>query len=184
MIAQAASTPVQTGFDLETTAVWVTGIIAATIAIWGVISQRALTRRRATMDLIFGILNDHDYIKARKRFISLSKQTGGLLQYAQIDPPKIDDEPDEDGKSSIDLILNNYELLAIGIQRGILDFRIIKLYMRAIVLAHWKVAASYVTELREVRENQRYYVEFETLKNWMDDNNPQKPNGRFWALWF
>ena len=111
--------------DSQIAAVWVAGIgaaLAAAIAIWGVITQRALTRRRATMDLIFGILNDNDFIKARQKFISISKQDTGLLPYAQITPPEVDGKPDEDGNSSIDLVLNNYELLAIGVQRGILDF--------------------------------------------------------------
>ena len=172
------------GLDPRVFAMWTTAFLAAVIAIWGVISQRSLTRRRTTMDLIFGILNDHDYIKARTRFITISKQPNGLLPYAQKTLPDVDGAPDEEGNSCISLVLNNYELLAIGVQRGILDYKILERYMQAIVLGHWKLAASYITELREVYDNQEYYQELETLKGWLDVQGKNKPKGKFWALWF
>ena len=158
--------------DAQTTAVW----IAAVIAVWGVVTQRVLARRRASVDHIFNILNDHDFIKARTKFLELAKSEAGLLPYAD------KDHPDQDGAGAITLVLNNYELMAIGIQRGILDYKLIERYARAIIIGHWDVAGPYITQLRIVRNNPKYYTELETMKNWMAKT--AKPNGRFWSLFF
>lgn len=154
------------------------GGIASLIAIWGVISQRALARRRATIDHISGLINDHDYIKARQKFVDIANSETGLLPYAELE------NDDADNNAAVQLILNNYELMAIGIQRGILDFKVMKRYARGTILKHWDVAAPFIIRLRIVANNQRVYQQFETLKNWMSDEKQDKPKGRFWSLIF
>ena len=170
----------------------VIALIGAVIAFWGVITQRVLARRRATIDHISSLLNDHDYIRARLAFVTLAKSDKGLLPYAEKDPEVVPaDAPNaadiqkahQKVNSEIDLILNNYELIAIGIQRGILDYKIMRLYARAIIIQHWEAAAPYIARLRIARSNPGYYTEFETLKDWMSGAK-RKPRGRFWALLF
>jgi hypothetical protein len=182
--------------------------IGAIIAIWGVVTQRVLARRQATVTHISSLLNDHDYIKARMKFIKVAKSPLGLLPYAAdepfaeeraaiiIPPDETDEEKqvreacelnrikeiDEIG-SAIALVLNNYELISIGIQRGILDYVITRRYMRAIIIKHYSVTDLYINHLRTERNNPKYFSEFETMKNWMSDEKV-KPNGRFWSLFF
>lgn len=158
------------------TALMIAGL-AALIAFWGVVTQRILARRLATVEHIFNLLNDHDFIKARTKFISIAKSENGLLPFAE------EDCDDTESEAAIDLVLNNYELIAIGIQRGILDYVIMRRYVRAIVLRHWDVSAAYITQLRIVSGNAGYYSEFETLKKWMSDDK-SKPNGRILSLFF
>jgi hypothetical protein len=54
------------------------GLLAAAMAAWGIFTQRAVARRRATLDLISSLERDGDAIKARNKFIELAKLDGGL----------------------------------------------------------------------------------------------------------
>ena len=67
----------------EVGAVFVTGAIASLIAIWGILSQRAITRRQATLDHITHLESDRDIIEARKTFVELAKNPGGLAVWAE-----------------------------------------------------------------------------------------------------
>jgi hypothetical protein len=106
------------------------GIWGALIAAWGVISNRAIARRKATLDLITSQERDGDIIKARTAFIALARKNGGLASYAEIDR-----EPDEETQS-IRTVLNEFELISIGIQRGIIDFELYKRWNRSGVIQY------------------------------------------------
>src|ERR1700737_2653134 len=93
-------------------AAFVTGGIAALIAIWGVLTQRQIARRRATLDHIARSEADGDIIAARRKFIELAKAPGGLAAWADEDKEKTDET------LKILLVLNEFELISIGIQRG------------------------------------------------------------------
>jgi hypothetical protein len=54
------------------------GFVAASIAVWGILTQRAIARRRATFDHISKTEADADFIQARRTFIELAKQKDGL----------------------------------------------------------------------------------------------------------
>jgi hypothetical protein len=97
----------------EVGAVLVTGAIAAIIAVWGVLSQRVIAKRRTTLDHIVRLQTDHDVIAARKIFIELAKKEGGLAIWAS------EDKEQTEEAQAIRLILNDFELTAIGIQRAL-----------------------------------------------------------------
>ena len=63
-------------------AVFITAGIAAVIAIWGVLSQRAIARRRATIDLIAKNEADHDLITGYQKFVELAIDPKGLAIWA------------------------------------------------------------------------------------------------------
>src|SRR5689334_14792250 len=65
----------------EITAVLLTGILAAIIALWGIYSQRAITRRQVTLEHIATLEADGDLIKARLKFAELIKG-GNIAQWA------------------------------------------------------------------------------------------------------
>jgi hypothetical protein len=91
--------------EMET--VLLTGFIAAAVAMWGVLSQRVITRRRATLELIVKVEADHDYIEAHRCFVRLAKTPEGLAPWAAAGR--------EESKElhSVRLVLNNYELISI-----------------------------------------------------------------------
>jgi len=56
-----------------TTAISLTAIFSAIVAIWGVVSQRAIARRQLTYEQIVEFLSDKDIINARHKFIELAR---------------------------------------------------------------------------------------------------------------
>lgn len=158
-------------------AVFVSAFVAAAIAIWGILTQRAIARRRATLDLIVKIESDSDLIAARKKFIELAKAPGGLGVWAELEKEQSEEV------QSIRLVLNEFELISIGIQRGILDYDFFKLWNRSTTIRFWHSAAPFVTTLRSRTANQALYHEFQELVSWMDDK--KMPKRRPWiARWF
>ena len=149
----------------------------AVIAIWGIISQRSIARRRATLDHIVRSQGDGDLIGARQTFISLAKEPGGLAIWAEADREKSRET------QSIALVLNEFELLAIGMQRGIIDFELYRRFNRSGVIHYWNHAAPFVHALRARVDNQMIYHEFEELKRWMEDSAPPKRN-HWIGRWF
>ena len=67
---------------------FITGLLAAAVAIWGILSQRTIACRRATIDYLAKIEGDEDHINARREFIALAKAPGGLAPWADEDKKK------------------------------------------------------------------------------------------------
>jgi Domain of unknown function (DUF4760) len=157
-------------------AVFITAGVAAGIAIWGVLSQRAIARRRATIDLIAKNEADHDLITGYQKFVELAIDPKGLAIWADQSNEKTPET------QSIRLILNQYELVAIGIQLGILDFKLWQRWGRSTTIRTWKHAAPFAAKLRDRLENPAIFHEFEELAKALQDNRMPKRNwwlGRF-----
>ena len=108
----------------DTYAILATGFAAAVVAIWGIISQRAITRRQVTLEHISRQEGDKELIEARSKFILLAKAPGGLEPFADVSKETASE------LVFIKLVLNEYELIAIGIERGIIDFELYRLWFR------------------------------------------------------
>lgn len=152
------------------------GGVAALVAVWGVVSQRIIHRRRATLEFISRSEADADLIAARKTFISLAKRNG-LVAYAAID------KEDSAETQAIRIVLNEFELSAIGIQRGIIDFELYRRWNTSGTIRYWSHAVPFVTELRQRLHNENIYREYEALVGWLNDKGSPK-RGYFWGQWF
>jgi hypothetical protein len=83
---------------------------------------------------------------------------------------------------SIRLVLNELELVSIGIQRGIIDFELYKLWRRSGVIRFWNYSSPFVIALPARLNNDSIYHEFEAMVGWMRDNRmPRKHRWRFWS---
>ncbi|MGH6826432.1 DUF4760 domain-containing protein [Methyloceanibacter sp.] len=151
------------------------GGVAALIAIWGVVTQRAIARRRATLDHIARCESDGDLIYAQKKFVELATAPGGLGPWAEV--------TSGEEVQCIRLVLNELELVAIGIQRGIIDYELYKRWKRSGVIRSWNFAAPFITRLRDKLKNEAIYQEFEQMVWWMRGTQP--PRRRRWlSYWF
>jgi hypothetical protein len=155
-------------------ATFVIGVIAAAIAIWGILTQRAIARQRATFDHITNSQADADMIEARQKFIQLAKENGGLAKWSGEEHEKTTEV------QAIKLVLNDFELIAIGIQRGIIDLEFYKRWHRSGVVLHWNYARPFVAALRTRTGNEMLFHEFEQLAGWFTDNKPPQRKLRFW----
>jgi Domain of unknown function (DUF4760) len=157
-------------------AVFISTFIAATVAIWGVLSQRAIARRRATIDLIARNEADHDLIQGYQKYVELALAPEGLAKWADIANEKTVET------QTIRLILNQYELVAIGIQLGILDYKFWQRWGKSTTIRSWNHASPFVLRLRERLSNPAVYHEFEELVKALQGEKMPKRNwwlGRF-----
>ena len=154
-------------------AVLFTGLLAATIALWGIFSQRAITRRRATFDHIVRMEADKNFVDARRKFIELSKTPDGLAPWATADKESTLEA------QNIRLVMNEFEIVAIGIERGILDFTTYERWFKATIIRFWKHGAPFAHALRLRTGHKNLFHEFEILNGWMEGNEKLPIRYRF-----
>ena len=159
----------------EVGAVFVTGVVASLIAIWGILSQRAITRRQATLDHITHLESDRDIIEARKIFVELAKKPGGLAVWAE------ENKEQTEQALAIGRILNSYELISIGIQRGIIDFELFKRWHKTSAIKYWERGAPFVMLIRKRLGNDMFFHEFEEMVGWFKGvkKPPKRKPGTF-----
>lgn len=122
------------------------------------------------------IESDPDIISARRKFLLLT-QNGSLASYAE----KKYEGTDE--FYSIVTVLNQFELISIGIQRGIVDPKLFERINKSSVLMYWTHAAPFVHALRAKLNNNRLYNELENMTFWLQDREPA-PRPRLRDLFF
>jgi len=152
-------------------AILLTGGAAALIAVWGVISQRNIARRQHTMEHMAETDNDKDMIDARRLFIETAKQAGGLAIFAE------EDQEHSTESEAIRLVLNDFELTAVGIQMGVMDYEFYKRYNRGTVIRYWNHAAPYIYALRARVGSNLVFHEYEELVRWFTKRTPRRT---FW----
>ena len=157
----------------NTIVIGATALLAAIIALWGVVSQRTIARRQMTYEQIVKFLTDKDLIEARRKFIELSKGHDGLGPYATVDKetsPK---------SQNIVLTLNFFELVSIGIQHGIIDYELFKMWNKTTVIQYWGYASPFASALRSRLGNDLIFHEFEAMANWFKSAS-MPPKRRWW----
>lgn len=147
-------------------AILLSGFVAACIAVWGILSQRAIARRRAALDYIARSESDRDLIAARKQFIELAKDD--IAQWASEDKEKTEQA------QSIRIVLNDFELISIGIQRGIIDYKLYRMWLKSSTRKYWDRGKPFVQAIRDRTQKDTYYHEFEELVRWLSDEKPPK----------
>ncbi|WP_157799489.1 DUF4760 domain-containing protein [Qipengyuania seohaensis] len=153
-------------------------IIAAGVAIWGVQTQRAIARRKATLDHLAVDNVDTDMIRARTTFIKLALGPGGLAPYAD------NDKEHSKEQQAIRLILNDFELVSTAIQFGIMDFEFYKQQAGGTAIRYWECAAPFVHAIRQKAGRNTLYCEFEALAGWISDDHKPKKRNRLWRKFF
>lgn len=153
--------------------------IAVIVAVWGVVSQRAIARRNGTIEFIIRQESDSDIMDARRRFLQLAESDGGLAQYTS--PQHIKSPSDE--LNAIRTVLNQYELLSIGIQRGVIDFETYCRWNRGGTIREWDRAAPFIFALRSKTGNDALFHEFEEMVSWMKKKTMPR-RGRLLGKWF
>lgn len=121
--------------------------------------------------------SDKDILEARKNFIKVTKEDGGIAKYAEREK-RGSEETD-----SIRLILNTHERVAIGIQFGTLDSEFMKRHSRGTIIQDWALAAPFIYAIRTNVDNPAIYHEFEELaRAYGEFNMPRR--SYWWRLWF
>lgn len=128
---------------------WAVGISAVAItgaAIFAWIWQRGgIARRTLTFKTLEEQMWDKDFIEQRKIFVGLRENHGSsdLEDFAK------EENDDDDKAQSIRIILNNYELMCIGIKQGVLDEEMIRQYHRSTWVKDYERMKPYIAAVRK-----------------------------------
>lgn len=136
-VEHAGAIPILWGYAMpvEAIAIFVTGIAAFVAAILGLRDQRRVARQRVTFEHLTRIDRDKDMIEARAKFIEYCGNPGKLADLAGHD--KISTAEAQ----YVTRILNNWEMISIGIQMDIIDFELLKRYNKSAIINHWDNAS-------------------------------------------
>lgn len=148
-------------------------ILAAIIAVWGVYSQRVLTRRQTTIQHIAALRADSSIQETVQKFIELSRGNQNLAKWAD------EEHVGKEETLAIIAVLNDYELIAVGIQQGIYEYDLVKCFSESTIIRFWTAAHPFVVALRTRTGVSTIWREFEKLNGWV--SGKQSP---FMALWW
>lgn len=146
-------------------------LAAVIVALWAIISQHRTAKAQATIAHLSDNSRDRDILDAKKLFLELAQNPKGMAKWAA------EKHESSDQNQAIRLYLNSFELISLGIQRRIIDYKIFKRWNRSTVLHAWAAAAPYITELRKRTGRPLLFHEFEELAR--DFNDLKRPKRRF-----
>ena len=156
------------GFWIQT-AVILLGAVAAVVTIYvnGRLSREAISnnekiaRQRATIDLLLTQRTDQNLIDSKRAVGAIHNDGGDFVSLAS------KDKAQDESRSHILSIINNYEFIALGIREGALDESIYKRAVYSQVVRDWGAMKPFITELRRQNKRNTLFQEFEVLaKRW------------------
>ena len=124
---------------------WLTPVIftiSLCVAIFGVITARAVARQRATLDLIEKTETSEVYNDIKATFLYYSRTE----KLHELHDPQ--EGPDKDARDKVMTFLNHYELVSIGIRNNILDRKFYMEWMRGPMVDDWNRAADFIQRER------------------------------------
>lgn len=153
-------------------------IISTICAIIVITTNRAIARKRATLDLIMHIESDGDLIRARNAFIGLKGGSQRSAHWGQ------EAQKDTEEAKDIRTVLNVNELIAVSIREGVIDERVFRRWFNGAYIDDWQSMTGYLTEVRRYKGNPNIFCEFEALaRKWEDDKGWNSPPGWFGRKW-
>src|SRR5579885_429823 len=122
------------GYVSQEAAALIASVIAALLIGWITLrDQRQIASARLAFETFTKKNWDKDYLEKRTQFVRLcTQQREGLVKYIE----KQSDPADAD-MATIRAVLNDYEIMAIGIRQGILDEEFAFRFMRGMVVTDW-----------------------------------------------
>ena len=144
---------------------WAVGLSALAIigaAVFAWIWQRGIARRTLTFQTLETQMWDKDFIEQRRIFVGLRENHGNADLTALARPEKDDDE----NAQAVRIILNNYELMSIGIKQGVLDEKMVNDYHRTTWVKDFERMRPYIEAVRQDRISKAYIVYEEFYEKW------------------
>jgi hypothetical protein len=132
-------------------------IAAGIVALLTIYNHRRVARTQLAYSTYSRIAWDKDFLNARNVFLKLRNDQNGLIGWAQKDKESTDEV------KSIKAILNDYELIALGIDSWILDEEFYFNLVRGALLEDWDAAKPFVQEIRRRYNYDEYFKGFEGL---------------------
>ena len=171
--------------DAAPAAAAITALISVIVAFIVFRYTRSANRRRATLDMVMKTLLDEGARKAYADFKELlrrDKNPEDCFKLESLADPKT---PEIEDRRKILQQLNIYELMSLGIRRGLFDESFYKLWYLNQFMTDYEGASSFI-QGAQCRKNS-IYCEYTTLyQKWAQDGHPGMSPGRlkmaYWAI--
>ncbi|SCC19713.1 protein of unknown function [Snodgrassella sp. R-53583] len=137
--------------------------IGVIVAAWSIYTNTKNAKKRGTIDMIVAERNNSELQKAVSRVNQLAKQNKECIYAAYIS----EDEKFSEDRAAILKVLNHREFMSVAILGGALDEKIYKSFQYSMHMRDWDNLSGFVTELRNKKQIQTMFQEFECLaKRW------------------
>lgn len=154
--------------------------LTATLIYW---SNKSTARRRATLDMVLKTFIDDEgrdrYDKYRKliREFQDENNPADMLIYAEADAPI------DAAKATLRDQLNEYELVSLGIRKGVFDEAVYKLWFQGQFERDFVDLCPYITRVREQRPS--VFCEYVRLyEKWQKRPHPENAPPRYKIVWW
>ncbi|MEM9425667.1 MAG: DUF4760 domain-containing protein [Pseudomonadota bacterium] len=148
---------------LSAGAILVSALIAARMAFLGLREQRKIAKKRATLDMLSRREWDADYLSARTEFNRLKTGPTPLETWVN------DEHKNTTQSDCIRTVLNDYELIAVGIREDILDEELYKVWFKTSFLRDYNLSKSYIAAMRKKYSSDQIFAELQNLAESWDD---------------
>ena len=137
-------------------------LVAGIYAMFQIRANRRISRERATLDLLIKREWDKDYLDHKAKFNRLRDGEGGLEKWI------CTEHRNSDEANSIRYIMNDYELIALAIARGVIDGEMYKAWFRGSMIRDFRAAEIAIGRARNLANYPSIYIEWERLaRRWM-----------------
>lgn len=156
---------------LSAGAVLVSATAALLAALYTISTNRALARKKATLDLIIKSETDEYFLKLTKTYTSIRDGEGGVngaiapleklfarRRKQPGDEPIVVTDDEVTLVKTVQSYLNYYELIAIGIDNKILDEKFYQDWMRSGFVDAWLTGEPVIRRWRELGSYELYFI--------------------------
>ena len=119
--------------------------------------MQRLARERATLDTLLHAQSDSDYADLRNNFHKLRDSETPLSEWLK-DEHKLSDE-----LTYIRRFLNKYELVALGINKDLLDKDLYEEWFKSSFVEDWNKCRGFINDLRQKTGKETFFMQFQTL---------------------
>lgn len=146
-------------------AIIVSAAIAALISYQTIQTNRRVARVRATLDVLFRLESDQEFLEASSTFKDVRDSRGlcSLLEEHRKSNKDIDEG------LRVDTYLNHIELICNGILEDTIDEVFVFQHMRGSIIHDWHHSAEYVRQLRVKHDNPRIHQKLEQIATAWDE---------------
>jgi hypothetical protein len=156
--------------SLSPLAVLLSAVLAFIVGWKAIAAQRRMARNRATLDVLFRLEGDPEFLRAASAFKDI-RDGRGLLSLTENDEKKSNRDREEE--FFVDVYLNHLKLICVGISEDTIDELFVFQYMRGSIVHDWHSASQYVLKSRELYNNLRMYQKLELFAVSWDGGTPK-----------
>lgn len=141
-------------------------------------SQSRITRTKATFDMLMSKQWDRDYIEARQKFIAAFRENDTILNALKIElkskgvskgKRKKTEMQNSSLHYSVKQIINDYELMFIGINSNVLDEGIIKTFKRSMTIRDYEKSKTYIEKIQQDSNLKAYENFVDGAQRWQKE---------------